>query len=216
MDWLENFKKLVKKTSINGPKPSVTPQWKAYYYLTALMKPDIVVECGVRIGCSFQAFLAGLVDNGEIYGFDINHPEGARAGGDPEYARITCRDPHIFSHKRVHFSRTDSLKAYEKWDKDKKIDILHIDNNHSYEHVVQELKEWSKVIAQDGVIILHDTIYCKSVIRAIRDWRIKNTEWEAINCDRGNGVCYLTRSAETLEKIHKAQELMHNEDITTI
>jgi hypothetical protein len=40
---------------------------------------------------------------------------------------------------------------------DKKIDILHIDGDHSYESVKNDYETWSKFLNDDGVILFHDT-----------------------------------------------------------
>ena len=37
------------------------------------------------------------------------------------------------------------------------IDLLFIDSSHEYEHTAQEIDTWFRFVADDGVVLFHDT-----------------------------------------------------------
>ena len=132
--------------------------WKGHRgfaeWLVSYLKPKVTVDLGVDWG--FSTFCFAMPRIGHVYGIDSFE-------GDP-YAGH--RDDSIYNlvlHKQEKLHLKDNvtfIKGYfddvaKTWDK--KIDILHIDGDHSYESVKNDFETWSKFVNDDGVILFHDT-----------------------------------------------------------
>ncbi len=110
------------------------------------IKPDIIIECGTASGGStlFLASLCDLIHNGEIITIDIeNKPDR------PQHDRIT-----YLSGSSVSDEITKQLNELVR-NAEKVIVIL--DSEHSKEHVLQELKIYSKLVTTGSYIIVEDS-----------------------------------------------------------
>lgn len=106
--------------------------------LTIAIKAKLVLEIGTGKLNSTQAFIHGL----NISGGNI----------------ISC-DPvkrfKEFNHSRFTFVNKTSNELAKTWNK--KIDILFIDGDHSYNQVEFDYKTFSPFVVKNGLIIFHDT-----------------------------------------------------------
>jgi cephalosporin hydroxylase len=109
--------------------------------------PDTIVECGVRGGESTFVFerVARLAD-ADLVSVDIE-----------ETAYETDYDDWRF----VQSDDIDFAARFEAWcdenDIDAAIDVLFIDTSHHYEHTVAEIEAWFPHLAEEAVVLFHDT-----------------------------------------------------------
>lgn len=142
-DWKE-FSAVQKKANthsdINDHLPTI--------FLEALYKePETIVELGTRGGESTYVFeqVAKLCDT-DIISVDIQ-----------DSSTVTDME-------NWHFVQSDDISfagEFERWCDTKNIhsniDLLFIDTSHEYEHTVQEIKSWFPFLADESVVIFHDT-----------------------------------------------------------
>lgn len=128
------------------------PIWKCpldvwiYQEIIFEVKPSIIVECGTRYGGSalFLASMCDLVNNGKVITIDIEDTKGR-----PKHKRITYLLGSSTSREVV--EKVRNLIS----DGDKVMVIL--DSDHHKEHVLSELKNYSKLVTQGSYIIVEDT-----------------------------------------------------------
>jgi len=110
------------------------------------LKAKIVVELGTGNGCSADAFLAVLrVTDGVLYSIDL-YPDSSEVRGTLE--RLKTKPRFVFIHG-------DSVEAGRNWNRGS-IDVLYVDSDHSYEHVLEELTVWGAL--NPKVIFVHDIL----------------------------------------------------------
>jgi cephalosporin hydroxylase len=109
--------------------------------------PDTIVECGVRGGESTFVFerVARLAD-ADLVSVDIE-----------DTAYETDYDDWRF----VQSDDIEFAGEFEGWcddrDIDAAIDVLFIDTSHRYEHTLAEIDAWFPHLAEDAVVLFHDT-----------------------------------------------------------
>ena len=110
-------------------------------------RPSTIVELGVRGGESTFAFervarLAGA----DLVSVDAEEPTYAT---DYEHWWFVESDDLAFA------------EGFEKWCEensvDPAIDVLFVDTSHRYEHTVAEIDRWFPHLADDAVVLFHDT-----------------------------------------------------------
>jgi cephalosporin hydroxylase len=118
-------------------------------YEAAACYPQVkVLELGVRTGNSTVAFLAAAEEaGGHVWSVDL----------DPPHA------PHDTwtGSGRWTFLQGDDLKITlpeEAPGVPLRPDILFIDTAHTYEHTLAELRRYVPVVAEGGVVLMHDTL----------------------------------------------------------
>jgi cephalosporin hydroxylase len=110
------------------------------------VKPDIIIECGTAHGGStlFLASMCDLVNNGMVITIDIEDKKNR-----PYHKRIKYLLGSSISEEIV-----EKLRNLMK-DSDKVIVIL--DSDHHKEHVLNELKIYSKFVTKGSYLIVEDT-----------------------------------------------------------
>lgn len=125
----------------------------------------VAVECGVSVGNSTVAILAGLerARNGQLWSYDIQI-------NDTAFSNV---DKAGLSHRWI-FSKTDSLNAVGDWPEDD-VDFLFLDTDHEYENTKKELEAWAPKVCRGGRILLHDTLTTPDGVGlAIKEFLYKN------------------------------------------
>lgn len=158
----------------------------------------IIIELGTGRGCSTRALLAAVNEgeNGTLYTVD----------SDPK-----CKGFLPLNEKNLSWENTDSLTFSEYWIKEKKyvkqpINLLFIDSLHTCRQCIEELESYLPLLADDGIIVLHD---CQTkddsygVRRAIGLFLGKHPEWSFFEYDCKNkgdeaGLGKLERPKERL------------------
>lgn len=121
-------------------------------------KPDVIVETGVARGGSlvFSASMLKLLNNGgKVIGIDIDiRPHNRQAiESHPLAGNINLVSGSSVDDQT--FSKVLSLINSEK--KDQKIMVI-LDSNHTYEHVLNELKIYSELVTKDCYLVVMDTV----------------------------------------------------------
>ena len=110
------------------------------------LKPDVIVECGTSRGGSSMYFasLCDLIDNGRIITIDIKKLDGV-----PQHKRIKCLVGSSISNEVI-----DQVKNLIS-ERDKVMVML--DSSHEKNHVLNELRIYSKMVTIGSYIIVEDT-----------------------------------------------------------
>jgi len=136
-----------------------------------------IAEFGVSIGCSTRGLLAGRPK--KLHCVDVNH------GQEIENLKGVAKEAGI----EFLFTLGDSLKATIGM-----VDLLHLDSNHSLNHVSKELGIHSPSVSK--YILIHD-YRVDSVNRATENFLKGNNKWEIIEVhDYNHGMVILQRIKE--------------------
>jgi len=185
----------------NTHPSDISQHLPAIYCHTVFSHPKTVIEAGVRGGEStVPLHKASNLFSANLIGLDIDR------GSGEVYARL--HDP-ILS-----FYVIDDIKFCEEanhylWGR--KIDVLFIDTSHEYEHTKNEIAKFTPLLAENGIIIFHDSNWSpglSGVTRALKECFIgfdetkyhnivfskNNTSWQMIQYPNCNGLCILKRN----------------------
>jgi hypothetical protein len=108
--------------------------------LQKLKSGNVYMEVGVNRGYSFACAWFGRPEGVEVYGVDIDNT--------PERQRM------FEAENMTGFFHEPSQELAKRWDK--KISLLLIDGDHSYEGVMADLESWLPHMKESGVILMHD------------------------------------------------------------
>lgn len=137
-------------------------------------KDFVAVECGVSVGNSTVAILAGIAraGQGHLWSYDIQDNDTAIA--NVEKAGLTLQWT---------FLKENSLAA-ATFGPDENVDFLFLDTDHEYENTVKELAAWSPKIAPGGRMVLHDTVSRpEGVGKPFNEFVALNPTWKSYNID---------------------------------
>jgi len=122
--------------------------------------PQAVLEIGTANGGSLFLFCRAAADNATIVSIDL--PGGVNGGGFPNwktelYQQFATDSQYLHllrmnSHHLSTFNHARSLTPSGKFE------VIMIDADHSYEGVKQDFQLYSSLVADNGIIILHDII----------------------------------------------------------
>ncbi len=106
-------------------------------------KGKTYVELGVREGHTTEPlYEAARLNGGHLWSVDINDPTEYR----PDNGNYT-------------FVKQDSITFLDQWDPGKKIDVVFVDDWHSYKHVKKQLELLDELVGPSSIILLHDLMY---------------------------------------------------------
>lgn len=118
------------------------------------VKPDLLIETGIAHGGSiiFYASILELIGKGEVLGIDVEIRSHNR----------WAIEKHTMAH-RVTLIEGDSisndvLKRVKDFVKKKETVLVCLDSNHTYEHVLNELKLYSPFVTKGSYLIIFDTV----------------------------------------------------------
>ena len=119
------------------------PHLVAMYTTTLIVKPKVIVELGTGLGKATEMFSDALriLGQGTIYTID-KYPE------NPQVVKTRER---LQDRKNIVFITGDSVDVGKKWKE--QVDILYVDSDHSYNHVLNELRVWG---SKSKIIFVHD------------------------------------------------------------
>jgi cephalosporin hydroxylase len=118
------------------------------------MKPDLIIETGIARGGSliFSASILELLGKGKVLGIDIEIRK--------ENMKKILEHPLSKRIKMIVGSSIDENtinQVYKVAKKYKKIMVI-LDSNHSHNHVLSELKAYSKLVKKGSYLIVFDTV----------------------------------------------------------
>jgi cephalosporin hydroxylase len=143
------------------------------------IKPDLIVETGIAHGGSliFYASMLQLVgQDGIVLGIDIDIRAHNRAEIEkhPMFHRIrmlegSSVDPQVFE-------KVESLAG------ERPRVLVILDSNHTHDHVLAELRLYSKLVPKDSYIVVFDTVleYVRDKNAAERPWGVGNNPLTAV------------------------------------
>ena len=153
-------------------------------FLAALIKMakyKTVLEVGVFEGETTQHLINALPQGGQYVGIDIN-----------DYRTNATKAAMTSGGKSIDFILGNSLEELSKLPSNH-FDLIFVDGDHSWEHIVKEFKLVEKVIARGGVIVYHDTIHLegpRKLVEYAAHFGYKNT---TLNTTEGRGISILQR-----------------------
>ena len=118
------------------------------------VKPDLIIETGVAHGGSL-VFYASILDmiggDAKVIGIDIEFRENNRSEIEKHkmFKRI----------KLIEGSSTDNavVNKVNEMAQDKQRVIVVLDSNHTYDHVINELEIYSKLVMKGSYMVVFDT-----------------------------------------------------------
>ena len=136
------------------------------------IQPDIIIETGVAHGGSliFYSSLCKAMDKGRVIGIDIEiRPHNRKAiETHPLCDRITLIEGSSISQNVV-----DTVSSMVK---PNDVVLVILDSNHTYDHVLAELRAYSEFVSPGSYIVATDGVMLEvsDVPRGQRDWDINN------------------------------------------
>lgn len=126
-------------------------------------KAKNIIELGVRGGnTTLPLILASKLNGGKVTSVDINETE------------FQC--PEDLKNSWT-FIKSDAIEFLSKINPSEIIDLVYIDDWHSYEHVKKELEILDKLISPSTVILLHDLMYGNTNPFYHTDLTLKDGQW---------------------------------------
>ncbi|MCC6971955.1 MAG: class I SAM-dependent methyltransferase [Phycisphaerales bacterium] len=130
------------------------------YDLVRFMRPSRFVELGVHWGTSYFAFLQAMHDeeiDGECVGVDTWRGDGHTGPyGEDVYKNVTDTIAKFFGAERTRLLRMTFDEALPHVD-DASAELIHIDGFHTYDAVAHDFETWLPKLAENGVMLFHDT-----------------------------------------------------------
>jgi len=159
-----SIEKLVKFAFTMGGgiiKPSqVTDEIISFLNFLSKLKPKYILEIGTASGGTMFLFTRVASEDATIISIDL--PKGNFGGGYPEW-KIPLFKSFALSQQKINLIRADShdmttLKKTKSILKDKRLDLLFIDGDHSYEGVKKDFEMYSPLVKKGGIIAFHDIV----------------------------------------------------------
>ncbi len=135
-------------------------------------------EIGVEIG-TFSKHLC--VDNPKLKLYSIDSWSAYKVYG---FGKSQNRQNSYYERAKIKLAPYNceiindfSVNAVKKF-KDESLDFVFIDASHDYEHVKEDIREWSKKVKRGGIVAGHDYYVFSSgndgVVKAVNEWVRKN------------------------------------------
>ena len=118
------------------------------------IKPDLIIETGIAHGGSliYYASLLELIGKGEVLGVDIDIRDHNRKEIEkhPMFARIKMIQGSSVS--------AETVAEVNKYISGKEKVLVCLDSNHTHEHVLNEIRMYSRFVTVGSYLIVFDTI----------------------------------------------------------
>ena len=190
--------KIKKNDYINLLQP-LTTAWTNHanfaIELVNIIQPKIIVDLGVDYGYSTFSFAYPGI--GEVYGVDWFQGD-VHASFRNTYDSVVEFNNMIkneYSIDNVNIIKSDFTEFAKTWDT--KIDILHIDGEHSYESVSSNYETFNKFLNEDSVVLFHDTISYSNTVGTFFD----ELCGYKLNREQSHGLGIFTKCKDTYNKI---------------
>ena len=126
-------------------------------------KAKTIIELGVRNGSTTLPLLLGAyLNKGTLYSVDLN---------------ITEFKPDNFLKPNWKFYQQDARDFLKNWNIKTDIDLVYIDDWHSYSHVKEELEILDMIVSPNTIILLHDLMYGNTCPFYHTDLTLKDGQW---------------------------------------
>lgn len=189
---MEDILKLIEKTrSGNGDSDK---HLMCLFGIALGLNAKTIVELGVRNGdTTLPLSIAAQCNDGHLYSVDIND--------------CTSELPYYLKEHQT-FIKSDAIEFLENWNDKKTIDLVYIDDWHSYDHVKKELEVLDRLVSPSTVILIHDLMYGGTEPFYHSDITLKDGQW-------GNGGPYRA-VAELNQQFWEFSTLPYNNGLTIL
>lgn len=159
--WANDLPQIAKVMSFVDIYGGVCPgERRAIYHLVAWLKPRRVLEIGTHIGASTIAIAQALNTHSQVNSLlitsdilDVNSPEqGAYVGLNAQSPRKNLEQLSLDHLVRFEIKPALSLMKTVG----EKMDMIFLDGDHSAPAVYREISAALDILADDGIILLHD------------------------------------------------------------
>ena len=153
-------------------------------FLASLIKMSkymTVLEIGVFEGETTQHLIKALPKGGQFVGIDIN-----------DYRTELTKAAMSTGGKSIDFLLGNSIDELNKLPHNH-FDLIFVDGDHSYDHVLSEFYLVEKLVSNGGVIVYHDTIHLdgpRNLVEYAAQYNYKNV---TLNTTEGRGLSILHR-----------------------
>ena len=143
--------------------------YKIKYDICRRVKPKVIAEIGVRAGYSGWTFLQAAPD-AKYYGFDANNGTHGGQGGQTGVFKKWALN--ILSEYDAQYTEVDTQKVTSLECSD--VDLFHVDGDHTYLGVQNDLDLAYECLADNGFILVDDIDYIPEVKRGVVAWLKQN------------------------------------------
>ncbi|NHJ20051.1 MAG: class I SAM-dependent methyltransferase [Candidatus Lokiarchaeota archaeon] len=131
--------------------------------LLELLKPQklhVIVEIGTMKGGTL--FLLSRIATNDAIIISIDLPRAKFGGGYPKY-RVPLYKSFVSKNQKIFLIRADShskftLKKVQNLLKDKKVDLLFLDGDHTYRGVKKDFEMYKSLLNEQGIVGFHDIV----------------------------------------------------------
>jgi predicted O-methyltransferase YrrM len=125
------------------------------------IKPRTILEIGTSRGGTLFLFSWIAHENATIISIDL--PGGEFGGGYPLW-KIPLYRSFARNNQKIYLIRGDShdekiLQKVKNILRNRKLDLLFIDGDHTYEGVKKDFEMYGKLVGKGGIIAFHDIVY---------------------------------------------------------
>lgn len=152
-----------------------------FYRRAEAIQPKVIVEIGIKEGGNIRLLSTLLSEDGLAVGIDM----GRDITWDISTAKCKVVGIKGDSHDKAVIEKLRNVLD------GRRVDILFIDGDHSYEGMLADYNDYSPFVRSGGIIAVHDTYYLEAVGRAWRDLPAENkVEHEYNQSSLGIGIVY--------------------------
>lgn len=120
------------------------------FFMAVSARPKLMVELGTRGGESTRALLsAAALSNATLLSLDINDCAGLDLPYREHWRFIKADDIEFGTNGFKPWCAEEGMEP--------NIDVLFIDTSHLYDHTKEEIRVWMPLVAEDGVVMFHDS-----------------------------------------------------------
>lgn len=154
----DSLNMVIAKNAINRGAMQKLSELKDLLDFLETRQMNTVVEIGTATGGTFYAFCQIAPSDAHIISIDL---PGGPFGGGYEVEDVQVFKTYAKVGQTIFFMREDSHQEETKKGllerlKERKIDVLFIDGDHTYEGVKKDFEMYEPLVAKGGIIIFHD------------------------------------------------------------
>ena len=146
-----------------------------------MSKIRTAVEVGVFEGETSIRIIEALPKGGQFIGIDLK-----------DYRTKEAVESYSTPGLSIDFFHGDSI-AVAKLLPDNHFDLIFVDGDHSWEHILPEFKAYESKLSRNGFFVYHDTIHlegCRKIVEYAMHWGYKGV---TLNTPEGRGLSILHR-----------------------
>lgn len=188
--------KEIYNTNCNRSNSDIAGHLPLLYEMCVAKKPKVVIQAGIRGGDSDSAFALAAIEQG----FILEDVDIQEVGNDSIKTVREQTENWNFTKTRTDDSTyVDYLQQYKG-----KVDIFFTDTSHNYPDTKFELDNYSKLLSDTGIIMIHDMdpwTHFPDQSRAVDEFLVDNPEFKVKVQLGNNGMATLYRKKSHLNGV---------------